>query len=114
VDAMLVLAEPTVRSLAVAGQIRDLARDIHLDRLFLVGSKIAGDADRDFIIARSPGLPVLGFLSFDPEVRESDRAGLAAYDLSARLAGETRGILDALRRELKSERACSKAGTTAG
>jgi CO dehydrogenase maturation factor len=114
VDAMLVLVEPTVRSLAIAAQIRDLARDIHLDRLFLVGSKTAGQADRDFITARSPDLPVLGFLSFDPEVRESDRAGLAAYDLSARLAGETRAILDALRRELETGRAGREAETAAG
>ena len=105
VDAMLVLAEPTVRSLAIAAQIRDLARDIGIERLFLVGSKTAGNADRAFLAERSPGLPVLGFLPFDAEVRESDRTGRPAYDLSPALARETRGILEALERELKAGRA---------
>jgi CO dehydrogenase maturation factor len=100
VDAMLVLAEPTQRSLAAAAQIRDQARDIHLDQLFLIGTKIAGEADRDFIARRSPGLPVLGFLSLDPKVREADHEGRPAYDLSPALAAEGREILSALRREL--------------
>jgi CO dehydrogenase maturation factor len=113
VDAMLVLAEPTVRSLAIAAQIRDLARDLAIDRLFLVGSKTDGPADRDFLTARSPDLPILGFLSFDPEVRESDRAGRPAWDLSPKLAAEAQSILQALRRELEPERAIEQAETAA-
>ncbi len=103
VDAMLVVTEPTVRSLTTAAQIRDLARDIHLDRLFVVGSKTEGEADRAFIAERSPGLPVLGHLSFDPQVREADRSGRAIYDLSPTLAAETEAIISALRRELEIE-----------
>lgn len=101
VDAMLVLAEPTLGSLAAATQIRDLARDIHLDRLFLVGTKVVGDDERHFITDRSPGLPVLGFLSLDSKVREGDRTGVAAYDLSPALVAETKGILSALGNELE-------------
>ncbi len=113
VDAMLVLAEPTVRSLAIATQIRDLAHDIGLDRLFLVGSKTDSLAERDFLTARSPGLPVLGFLSFDPQVRESDRAGRPAWDLSANLAAEAQAILHALRQELNPEGSVQGAETAA-
>jgi CO dehydrogenase maturation factor len=113
VDAMLVLVEPTVRSLAIASQIRDLARDIHLNRLFLIGSKMAGQADRDFITARSPDLPVAGFLSLEPEVRESDRLGRPAWDLSPTLAAEARAILDTLRHELEPERATSQTDAAA-
>jgi CO dehydrogenase maturation factor len=101
VDAMLVLAEPTLRSLATAAQIRDLARDIHLERLFLIGTKTADDSDREFIATRSPGLPLLGFLPLDPQVREADRLGRPAHDLSPRLVAETQAILAALARELE-------------
>jgi CO dehydrogenase maturation factor len=104
VDAMLVLVEPTRRSLSTAAQIRDLARDIHLDRLFLVGSKTESAADADFIAAHSPGLPLLGCLSLDPKVREADRSGLPPGDLSPTLAAEAAAILARLKWELEFER----------
>jgi hypothetical protein len=39
---------------------------------------------------------VLGFVPDDPAVREADRKGLSAYDLSPVLAETARGILAAL------------------
>jgi CO dehydrogenase maturation factor len=114
VDAMLIVVEPTPRSMATAAQIRDLARDIHLDRLFLVGSKTEGEADAAFIAAHSPGLPLLGCLPFDPQVRQADRAGLPAYDLSPTLAVETWSILATLQQALESERTSRQAEPAAG
>jgi CO dehydrogenase maturation factor len=96
VDAMLVVVEPTARSLGTAAQIKSLAEDLRLKHLFLVGSKVKEAADRAFIVENSPGLPVLGFISDDPAVREADRKGLSAYDLSTGLAETARGILAAL------------------
>lgn len=117
VDAMLVLVEPTCRSMATAELIRDQAQDIKLQRLFLVGSKISGEADRRFIAAESPGLPVLGYLSADPMVREADRAGRAAYELSPRLASEAHSLLTSIELELglpsQAEMACVAAASPA-
>ncbi len=94
VDAMLIVVEPTARSLDTAAQITRLAGDLHLTRLFLVGSKVQGQADRDFIAERSPGLPVIGFLGDDPAVREADRRGLPVSDLSPDLAQAARYIAE--------------------
>ena len=96
VDAMLIVAEPTARSLGPAAQIRDLAGDLHLQRLFLVGSKVENEADREYIATNSPGLPVLGYISADPAVREADRKRLPLYDLSPKLVAETQQIVEAL------------------
>ena len=98
VDMMLIVAEPTARSLGTAAQIRDLAGGLHVQNLYLVGSKVENQADRDFIRENSPGLPVIGYLSADPAVREADRTRQAVYDLSPRLAGETKEIVAALDR----------------
>jgi CO dehydrogenase maturation factor len=92
VDAMVVVVEPTARSLGTAAQIKKLAEDLKLARLYLVGSKVQGDADRDFITAGSPGLAVLGFLPDDPRVREADRQGIAVYDGAPELAEAARRI----------------------
>jgi CO dehydrogenase maturation factor len=98
VDAMLVVVEPTARSLGTAAQIRDLAGDLKLAHLFLVGSKVENEADREFIAKNSPGLPVIGYISTDPAVREADRSGKPLYDLSPKLAAEAQEIVAALDR----------------
>ena len=80
VDAMLVVAEPTRRSLTTAAQIKALAADIGLTRLWLVGNKVRTEEDAAFLRAESPGLPLLGLLPADPGVQEADRLGIPVYD----------------------------------
>src|SRR5512139_2648437 len=77
VDAMLVVVEPTRRSLGTAAQIKQLANDIGLTRLWLVGNKVRDEGEAAFLAAESPGLPVLGFLKADLKVQEADRLGVA-------------------------------------
>jgi CO dehydrogenase maturation factor len=98
VDAMLIVVEPTARSLGTAAQIKKLAEDLHLPRLFLVGSKVQSDDDRAFIAEGSPGLPVLGNLPVDPGVREADRTSKAVYDTAPALRAEAQALADALER----------------
>jgi CO dehydrogenase maturation factor len=80
VDAMLVVVEPTLRSLGTAAQIKQLANDIGLKRLYLVGNKVRSAEEAAFLQANSPGLPLLGWLPADPAVLEADRLGVAVYD----------------------------------
>lgn len=96
VDAMLIVVEPTRRSLGTAAQIKDLAQDLKLARLYLVGSKVQDDGDRRLIEAGSPGLPVLGHLPLDEGVRKADLDGKAAYDLSPALRQAAASLIDTL------------------
>jgi CO dehydrogenase maturation factor len=79
VDAMIVVVEPTRRSLGTAAQIKKLAEDIGLSRLWLVGNKVRNDEEAKFLESESPGLPVLGFLPADLKVQEADRLGIPVY-----------------------------------
>ncbi len=88
VDAMLVVVEPTRRSLGTAAQIKKLANDIGLKRLWLVGNKVRNPEEAEFLHKETPGLPVLGFLAVDMAVQEADRMGLAVYDHVPVLKGE--------------------------
>ncbi|HNB51587.1 MAG TPA: AAA family ATPase, partial [Anaerolineales bacterium] len=56
VDAMIVVVEPTRRSLGTAAQIKKLANDIGLKRLFLVGNKVRSEEEAAFLTAETPGL----------------------------------------------------------
>jgi CO dehydrogenase maturation factor len=96
VDALLIVVEPTARSLGTAEQIKALAGDLKLTRLYLIGSKVQNEDDRAFIRQRSPGLPVLGFLPVDPGVREADRTGAPVFDAAPALAQAARELAAAL------------------
>lgn len=80
VDAMLVVVEPTRRSLGTAAQIRKLANDIGLMRLYLVGNKVRNDEEVKFLEKETPDIPLIGHLPLDMRVQEADRLGIPVYD----------------------------------
>jgi CO dehydrogenase maturation factor len=92
VDAMLIVAEPTKRSLGTAAQIQSLARAIGLENLWLVGNKVRNDEDAAFLELATPGIPILGLLPADLAVQEADRLGIAVYDHVPSLRNSTERI----------------------
>jgi CO dehydrogenase maturation factor len=102
VDAMLVVVEPTRRSLGTAAQIKKLANDIGLQRLYLVGNKVRNEEEAKFLEAETPGLPLLGYLSADLKVQEADRLGVPVYDYVESLKVATQQISTGLN-ELASD-----------
>ena len=95
VDAFLVVVEPGRRSLATATRVRELAADIGIDRVYAVGNKVRGESDWDFIQANSP-VPVLGYLSANPELTEADLQGEGVFDTAPRAVDEARKIVGKL------------------
>ncbi len=96
VDAMLVVAEPTRRSLGTAAQIKKLANDIGLTRLWLVGNKVRNEDELKFLKSETPGLPLLGYMPADLGVQEADRLGLPVYDHVPLLKDAVREIAEEL------------------
>ncbi len=90
VDAMLVVVEPTRRSLGTAKQIKKLANDIGLQRLYLVGNKVRNDDEAKFLENETPDMPLIGYMPADLKVQEADRLGIPVYDHveSLKLAAE--------------------------
>jgi CO dehydrogenase maturation factor len=96
VDAMIVVVEPTRRSLGTASQIKKLANDIGLQRLYLVGNKVRNQEEETFLEAETPGLPLLGFLPADLKVQEADRLGIPVYDHVPALKTSAQSIAEKL------------------
>jgi len=96
VDAFLIVVEPGRRSLDTALMVRDLAREIRVPHLYLVGSKVRHDRDRQFIEANGPDLPILGVLSQSAGAIEADLLGEAAFDHAPGLVEEAQSILTSL------------------
>ncbi len=105
VDAMIVVAEPGKRSLGTAAQIAKLARDIGIQRLYLVGNKMRNEGDVAFLRQNSPGLPVLGALPASPAAVEADLQGIPVYDAVPEMAAAARAMVDQLERVFQQEKA---------
>jgi len=95
VDAFLVVVEPGRRSLATAERIRELAADIGVSRVYAVGNKVRGESDWAFIQA-GRSVPVLGYLSANPELTEADLQGEGVFDAAPRAVEEALAIAAAL------------------
>lgn len=80
VDALIIVVEPTQRSLGTAKQITKLAQDIQLKRIWLVGNKVQNAEEIAFLESNAMQLPLLGTLPSTPGVIEADRLGIAVYD----------------------------------
>ena len=100
VDAMLVVVEPTRRSLGTAEQIKKLSNDIGLTRLWLVGNKVRNQDEIDFLHTETPGIPVLGTMPADLGVQEADRLGIAVYDYVPSLRQAAGEMATALEKEI--------------
>ena len=95
VDAFLVIIEPGRRSLTTAGHVRELAGDIGISRVYAVGNKVRNEGDWAFMQDNSP-VPVLGYLSANPELTEADMQGMGVFDAAPRSVEDARKIMAAL------------------
>jgi CO dehydrogenase maturation factor len=95
VDAFVVVVEPGKRSLSTAERVRELAADIGITQVYAVANKVRGERDLAFIQAESP-VPMLGYLSANPELTEADMKGEGVFDAAPTAVEEARRILEAL------------------
>ncbi len=88
VDKLIMVVEPGRRSLETARTIQGLAGDIGLKNVALVGNKIRGQSDRDFLVSSLPDLEFIGFIPYDQAVVDADLASQPILEASAPVTGE--------------------------
>ncbi len=91
-DAFVVVVEPGQRSIQTAHQIRRLAADLGVRKVFAVGNKAVSDLDRRVIEEGVAPLPLLGVLAHRESIREADRQGVSPYDLDPELRTDVASI----------------------
>jgi CO dehydrogenase maturation factor len=80
VDRLIVVVEPGRRSIDTAGHIRQLASEIQLNNVAVVGNKIRGAKDEDFIKTHLSDFDILGFLPYDDALIEADLKGISPFE----------------------------------
>ncbi len=81
VDAVLVVVEPTPKSVEVGQRAAGLAREKSLGRVVVVASRIRDDNDLAAIKAAFPDHEVVA-IPDDPAIVEADRRGVAPLDVT--------------------------------
>jgi CO dehydrogenase maturation factor len=80
VDKLIVVVEPGRRSIDTAEHIRKLAGEIGLSRIAVVGNKVRGAADEQFLQTHLDDFEFLGFLPYDEALIEADLNGTSPFD----------------------------------
>ncbi len=80
VDRLIIVVEPGRRSIETAYHIRQLAGDIGLKKLSLVGNKIRSNKDKEFLMENLPEFEFLGFIPFGTAIIEADLEGRPPYE----------------------------------
>ncbi len=65
VDGLIVVVEPSMRSIETAARIKSLAKDLRIAKVFLVGNKVRSDEDVDFIQKNLSDFEILGFIWYN-------------------------------------------------
>lgn len=92
VDAFIVVVEPGRRSIQTAQAIEQLAHDIGVQRVLVVGSKVRGPHDEAFIAQSLPDAEVLGHLPFSQRAVDADLNGEAIFEAAPELVERAREI----------------------
>ena len=94
VDLLIGVVEPGRRSVQTAKKICGLASDLGISRYVVVGNKVRDGRDRALIEEALDKVPILGFLSYDPQAIEADLEGEAAFDRAPHLLEQAHRIAD--------------------
>jgi CO dehydrogenase maturation factor len=86
VDRLIIVVEPGRRSVETAMHVKELADDLGLKKVAIVGNKIRGPADEEFLKQNLPDFPILGFIPFDEKIIEADLKGRPPYEVVPALA----------------------------
>jgi CO dehydrogenase maturation factor len=96
VDKLIVVVEPGRRSIDTAEHIKRLASEIHLKNIAIVGNKIRGPKDEEFLRTNLNGFEFLGFMPYDEELIEADLTGSSPYETAAAAKAVVAGIIEKL------------------
>ena len=96
VDWLIVVVEPGRRSSETAQRIFDLAQDLNLKKVAVVGNKIQNPAQKEFIVKNLPHAEFLGFIPYDEAIINADLANRSILDSSEPVLTEVKKIYRAL------------------
>jgi CO dehydrogenase maturation factor len=96
VDVLIVVAEPSMRSIQTAHQVRQLAHDIGVRQVVAVGNRVEDAEDEAYLREQLGDMELLGVLPFSEAVRRADREGRSPFGTDPKFTDALRIVAGAL------------------
>ncbi|MFQ5713202.1 MAG: AAA family ATPase [Candidatus Scalinduaceae bacterium] len=101
VTALIVVVEPGKRSIHTAFQIKKLAGDLGIKTVYAVGNKVMNDTHKEFLKNELGDISLLGTISYNSKLIESDLKGEAAFSNNEQLLSEVKDVMFKLKECVK-------------
>jgi len=101
VTALIVVVEPGKRSIQTAFQVKKLAADLGIKTIYAVGNKVMNETHNEFIKRELKDIPLLGTISYNKKLIDSDLQGKAAFSDNEQLLSEVGEIITRLKECIK-------------
>jgi len=101
VDKLIVVVEPGKKSIETAFRIRKLASQIGLRDVSVVGNKVRGEKDKNYILESMADFNFLGFISFDEGIIEADLNSFSPWEKGRLFREEIESIVENLTQEIR-------------
>ncbi|MCB2193200.1 MAG: AAA family ATPase [Deltaproteobacteria bacterium] len=96
VDFLVVVVEPGRRSVDTAEHIRQLAGDLGLTKVLIVGNKIRSDKDEEYLKQTLNDFEFLGFMRYDEDIIEADMEAKCPTDVAMTAKASVSSMADTL------------------
>ncbi len=94
VNMLIVVVEPGRRSVDTAKKIRELATDLGVERIAIIGNKVRSEADEEFLKKNLSDFEILGFLPFNENIIRADQENLPPDEIAPELKDVIKDIVD--------------------
>ncbi|MBU2568357.1 MAG: AAA family ATPase [Elusimicrobia bacterium] len=97
-DSILIVVEPTAKSVQTAKRIHKLSADIKIKKILFVGNKISGEVDKKFLDEAfyQNSEMFIGYIGHHPSITNAEQKRSPVYTASEKLLNEISSIKEAL------------------
>jgi len=82
IDILIIVVEASHRSIETAVKINKLAHDIGIKKIGIIGNKIQQEYEKNFIREPLKDFELLGFISYNPKIKEADLKNTSFVDVA--------------------------------
>jgi CO dehydrogenase maturation factor len=100
----VIVAEPGLRSVQTAATTARLAKQIGIQRMYVVFNKVVDDNEVEMLKDGLGDIEPIGIIHFHEKVRRADLEGKSAFDVAPEFVEEINKIKVRLKQELEGEK----------
>ncbi len=94
IDYLLIITEPTEKSIETTERIEKLAREIKIKKTGIIGNKIEIEEQKNFLIEKLKDKEILGFIPFFTEFKKGEIEGKPPWEITPEILNYIEKIVD--------------------